>query len=781
MQNASAAYRRAMKDPLRNRGYIKAKIGVINREAQKTVSAKDKRNNFAWFSDIEKPFNDYAVERIYATAEQGFTKLDGSMYFAPDKDSGMEIYNQGIVTQDIRGKIYLNFGGRAGFDIKGLTIDFGHCYPTRFTVESDSGIRTYGNGKRLFVTEDVFYGTSFFIITPLAMVNGEGRLRIYQFNCGIVNTFTNEEVKNYTFKETASSITEKLPTVNMSLTVDNQNLYYSPDNPDSALAFMETGQPMEVSFGYDVTGNGDIEWIEPNMAYLKTWSANDKEAKFTAVDAYSYEMTGKYKRGLYRAGGISLYNLAMDVLNDAGVTDKREYFIDPYLKKIIVHNPMPVVKHSEALQIIANAGRCSLVASRKLKIQMRASFVPDSTATVNNKADYSDITNLLKNTPKEAYAVFSHGFTKLDGSMKFMPDNPSDYLENGYVSDSIYYSEKETAILAFELGAMPEMLERERNWWEGEIPEITIRFEAAWVAYGLLIKFRSVAPLEFHIITYNEGVQVQDITVQNPEVEYVSHEEFNMFDKMVLRFTKGARNAKLFIDSILIGDITGYTITRTHDMYDTPTAVRQDKIKEISVTRTTYRPSTEEIKDLKTEEISLKAGITEKTIDLTKPSYGFAASIVQDENKGEGEPPIADSGVTIEIIDNSSYYATLRFSAPSDVIVEYALKGYEYAVDEQALSVPHGDNGIIKTWKNPLISTAEHARDLEEWLAAYFTGDVDYNISWRGDARTDANDLFYLEIKDRPNALIRAYENSLTYNGAWKGTMKARKAVMSWQ
>lgn len=769
MQNASAAYKKAMKDPLRNRGYIKAKIGVINKEAQKTVTAKDGRNDFAWFSNTKKPFDDYAVKRIYATAEQGFTKLDGSMYFAPDKDSGMEIYNQGIVTEDVRGKIYLNFGGRTGLDIKGLTIDFGHCYPTRFTVESDSGIRTYGNDKRLFVTEDVFYGTSFFIITPLAMVNGEGRLRIYQFNCGIVNTFTNEEVKNYTFKDAASSVTEKLPSMNMSLTVDNQNLYYSPDNPDSALAFMETGQPVEVSFGYDVTGNGDIEWIEPNIAYLKTWSANDKEAKFTATDTYAHEMTGKYKRGLYRAGGISLYDLTLDVLNDAGVTDERDYFIDPYLKKVIVYNPMPVVKHSEALQIIANAGRCALTTTRKRKIQMRASFVPDSAVTVNNKADYSDITNLLKNTPKEAYAVASHGFTKLDGSMKFMPDNSKDYLENGYVSDSVFYSERETAILAFELGAMPEMLERERNWWVGEVPEITIDYEAAWMTYGLLIKFRNVAPLEFRIITYRAGVQVQDITVQNPEVEYVLDEEFEMFDKMVLRFTKGPRNSRLFIDSILIGDITGYTITRTYDMYDTPTAVRQDKIKEISVTRTAYRPSAEAIKDLKTEEISLKAGITEKTVDFTKASYGFAASIAE------------NTAVTVKIIDSSSYYAVLRFNAPSDAVVKYAVKGYEYAVDEQALSVPHGDNGIVKTWKNPLISTVQHAQDLEEWLAAHLLGDVDYNVSWRGDARVDANDLFYIELKDRPNALIRAYENDLTYDGAWKATMKARKAVMSWQ
>lgn len=773
MQNASAAYKMAMKAPNRNRGYIKARIGIINKDAQKNAGVRDSRNDFTWFSNREKVFDDWPVEKLYGTSENNFTHVDGTNYFLPDKDSGMEIYNNGLVTEDLLGKIYIDFDGMTGLDIKGLTIDFGECYPEQFTIESDSSTKTYTNDKQVFVTEDVFEGTSFFIITPIKMVNGQGRLRIHQFSCGIYNSFTNKEVRSYTFKETVSSITEKIPSMDISLTVDNQNLYYSPDNPESTLAFFEQGQEMQVSFGYDLTGNGDIEWIEPNIGYLKNWSANDIQAKFTATDIYSYDMKYKYRRGLYRASGISLYSLALDVITDAGITDERDYFIDPYLKKVIVYNPMPVVKHSEALQIIANAGRCSLITTRKTKIQLKASFVPDSVASVNNKTDYSDITNLLKDTKKEAYAVSSQGFSAVDESMKFMPDNPEDYLENGYVSDSVYYCTEEGATarrLSFRLGSPAVTKEEyEYSYWIGEVPEITIDFEAAWVAFGFIIKFRSVSPLEFHVITYKEGVQVQDITIETPDLNYVSHDAFEEFDKMVFRFTKGARNSRLFIDSILVGDITDYTISRRNDMYGTPTAVRQDKIKAISVIKSVYRESAEEIKNLKSDEISLKSGITEMTVDFTNASYGFSASI--EEN----------ASVSVQIIDNSSYYVKLRFNSLTDTVVKYVVKGYEYKVEEQSLTVPHNENGEIKTWKNPLISTNEQAKDLEEWIASYFLGDVDYQISWRGDPRVDANDLFYLELKDRDNTLIRCYQNQLTFNGAWKGTMKARRAVMKWQ
>lgn len=97
---------------------------------------------------------------------------------------------------------------------------------------------------------------------------------------------------------------------------------------------------------------------------------------------------------------------------------------------------------------------------------------------------------------------------------------------------------------------------------------------------------------------------------------------------------------------------------------------------------------------------------------------------------------------------------------------------------KKRLIVQHGANGEEKNWKNPLISTVEQAKDLEEWLASYYLGDVDYQIKWRGDPRTDANDLFYLDLKDREKTMVRCYQNELKFSGAWSGSMKARKVVL---
>ena len=744
MQLVSKEYKEAMKLPHRNRAYIRVSIGVVNSDAQNNA-VLDEETELTYYSDGKKPFDGYTVTKPYATAEQNFSKVDGSMYFLPKETDGYSFYNNGIVTNDILGSVYISFGGLVGLDIKGLTIDFGECYPTQFTIQSDSGTKSYENDKRLFTTEDAFDGSSYFVITPITMLGGQDRMRIYQMIFGIANTFSNDKVINCSLKDYVSPISETIPSMDASLTIDNQDLYYSPDNPESAIAYMEIGQEVKVSFGYDVTGNGDIEWLPETTSYLNTWSSDDVQAKFTATDRF-YQLTDTYYKGLYRESGITLYDLALDVLNDAGIEDEREYYIDPYLKRITVYNPLPAVKHSEALQIIANAGRCALHEDRANKIHLKASFVPDMEVSANNKTDYSSIENLLKDNQKDAYAIASNDFSLVDGSLFFMPKDGS-YKETGYVSNSI--------------------ADADGNFTEN--PVITITLESGFTAFGMIMNFRNVAPQEFVIRTYYLSVLQDTYTVQNPDTEYITDYQFNDFDKMEIEFTKGYPNARITIDNILIGDVTDYRLTRTRDLMDNPTGTRQEKVKMISVKKTNYRESQEGFKELITEKVTLTKEM-QHTVYFSIASYGFQASVKDNSNIG------------VQIVASSNYFVAVKFTnATAGTEIELVIQGYEYVADESYYRVTHNPNGQEIEWSNPLISTDEQARDLEEWIATYYLGDVDYEISWRGDPRVEANDLFYLELKNREDALIRSYQNELSFNGSWSGSMKARKVVMSWR
>lgn len=761
MQNVSRQYKESMRGMQRNRGYIRATIGVVNSEAQEAAGINKNENNILYFSNTLAPFSGTPVEKIYAMPEEDFSKIDGTMYFAPGKNSSVSFYNNGIVSENILGSIIISFGGHH-YDIKGLSIDFSDYYPVNFLIENDKRTLTYeGNNDRFWTTEDSFDDTSYIKITPINMVNGRGRLRIFRLSCGVTNIFTNDDIMDYSHTEYVSPISETLPSNDVSLTVRNFDLYYLPDNPESTLAYMEQGQEVKIAFGYDVDGKGNIEWLSEKISYLKTWKANETQAEFTATDIFD-RMTGVYYRGKYRPEGISLYDLAVDVFEDAGIT---HYFVDSYLKDVIVNNPMPAVSYSSALQIIANAGRCTISEDRQGQIRIQPSFIPKMTATANNQAQYSHVENVLSNNIKAGYANASQDFSVLDGSLRFLPDDGI-YLETGYISESFWVESKgETATnrLPFRMGNNLKAFKL-KGYWDGEMPVITIELEAVYTAFGLAINFRNIAPQKFIVATYREGELIDYVTIANPDINFYTGDTFAEFDKMEILFSMGYPRARIFVDNIMIGDATDYNLERSQ-LLSVPVATRQNKVKDIIVFYNDYKETTQTVA-LVSEEISIPENNFVYTAYFNNASYGLLLFY-----------SCLDENVVMEIIDISNYFAKIKVTGVTNPItVNYSISGYEYNVSEQQYIANYNEDGDVKTWNNPLISTSEHAANVEKWLSEYFLGDVEYEIDWRGDPAVDANDLFHLETKVGMS-YIRGYENTLNFNNGWSGSIKARKVT----
>lgn len=756
MQKASSAYKQAMKMPLRNRAYIHISIGVINQDAQKTASADVPENAFTYYSSLSKPFNNYEIDSIYATAEQGFAKTDGSMVFLPYAPQDA-VMNNGLVTEEILGSIVIRFG-LADLDIKGLTIDFGECYPTNFTIENDIGIKEYsGNQMSLWSTEDVFNKTSFLKITPLSMVNGQGRLRIYEFLCGVGNVFTNKDVKSYSFKDYVSPISDSLPSQDMSLTVYNYSLRYNVDNPESAINYMELGQEISVSFGYDVTGKGDVEWIGSHEVYLKSWDANDTQAKFTATDQFD-NIKSIYYKGRYRKEGITAYDLALDILNDMGM-EEREYSIDPYLKDILIYNPVPAVPHVEALQMIANACRCVLFQNRAKRIQIKSSFIPDMAASTDNQTPYSHVENILESRERVTYAAAFQDFAKPDGSMIFLPREMDGYsADTGYISNAVC----------------------DADGIFGENPVIVINLESAFTCYGLTLNFCSVAPESFLIRIYSDESLLSVSEVKNnQELNCTLDWSFEDFDMMEIEFTKGHPNSRVALDSLVFGDIADYHLGYDMDLTATPKGEKQERLKSISVVRSIYNKNAEKTGQIYSEDMLISPDNNTRTVYFNEASYELEALFSIEKEDGETlYSNTLPDGTKIKIKECSDFYAELEFEGiASEKAVSIVINGKTYKVNKSRYTVRHNSTGREIEWENTLISTLQQAADLEEWLAGHYQAPIEYQVSYRGDPRVDANDLFFLELRDREEAMVRCYQNELKYNGAWSGKMKARKVV----
>ena len=102
MQYVSEEYKAAMNQSARNKSYMRISLGLVNQAAQS--SAEVANAEFTYYSDITKPVSSENVREIYATFENDFAKVDESMYFLPREGSKENLYNGGIITEELCGQ-----------------------------------------------------------------------------------------------------------------------------------------------------------------------------------------------------------------------------------------------------------------------------------------------------------------------------------------------------------------------------------------------------------------------------------------------------------------------------------------------------------------------------------------------------------------------------------------------------------------------------------------------------------------------------------------------------
>lgn len=744
MQYVSAQYKADMKAARRGKSLMRISIGLINQQAQQNAAIEG--DDFTYFSDLTTPFDDEAGNKVYATYEEDFSKVDGSMYFLPRKAAGKAYYYSGAVTEEIRSgntrpAIRIEFGTPDPVDIKGLTINFSEYYPTRLTVITDEQSVSFDNEASVFRTEQTFNNCTYMIIRADAMVNGEGRMRLISIQFGMGITLDDNKIISADIRSTISPVAEALPSVDFSVTVENMDKYYNVDNEDSAINYMATGQEIEVYCGLKLTTE-EVEWVKLGTLCMKDWESNDTTATFKAVDFFEY-MQDTYKKGEYHPDGISLRNLAIAVLEDAGIGEKR-YWIDPYLDRVIVNNPLPSVAHKECLQLIANAGRSVLMQGTDGRIMLKSSFIPDFDVDANAEAEYSDVHTLLTESDYQEYVSYEQDFSLVNGAMFFIPRDAAKYIKTGFIS----------AVQADGEGDFTEN------------PIVTINMETAYTFYNITLVFGSVQPRAFIIRTYNNGSKVATYRSKQISKKTIVTYEFIDIDKIEIEFIKAASYQRIHLNRIEFGEATDYNITYD-DLMQPPDGKRLERIKRLDIVRTIYTRGTEQ-KDLSTEKITLPPEVCEYEVEFSNAVHDLSVATIIDEEE-------VDYGA--EIIEAKTYYCKVRITQPPSTAteVELRIRGYEYGISTVVAPYRINNNGAIETRDNPLISSEKEAQDLAEWMGAFYESRNEYKLSYRGDPALNCNDIFYLESLYNDNLMVRAEEVSLKYSGSIRGEILARR------
>jgi hypothetical protein len=712
-------------------------FGLVNQEAQAKATVDN--GSYAYYSNKDNIFGEHIDDTVYATLEEEFTKVDGSMFFLPRATEGGRYYDTGIVSDKLvseaRCEVVISLNTIAT-DFKGLTINFGENYPVDFDIVGSTGqtIEFRGNTKSKWSTEEVLENTTYIKLVFYKMKNPQSRLRIYSIMFGYGLVYYNDSVMSSALDSYVSPIGADVPQFDFSVTLKNYDHYFNVDNQNSAINYLETGQEMDIMYGYQTPGSDTIEWIQGNHLWCSEWESDDNTATIRCQDIFR-NMDGEYVKGLYSAAGKSYYALAEEILKDAGIS---EYYIDPRLKKLYSNNPIPRVKYKEALQIIANACRCVLTQSRDGKVQIKSNFMPSASIATNGEETYSNAANVLTDTPKVEYATLAGNYTPTDGTMFFLPRNGKAALTTGYVSKEIS-------------GA---------NGTFTKNPIVTITMEAIRAYYGLKLVFGTALPAAFTIRTYKGGEPVNEYQVEKDEISTTSIilRDFDDFDVMKIEFTKTAEPYnRIVLNYFSLSDVVDFTMNR-RDMTSSPKAIKQELIKEVIVPCYTYQENNRE-ENLVYEDIDVVAGEVE-TYYIQDPSYGYKVKLDEVEGKAT-------------VVAWSNYFVTIKFNVTGSFKLE--VQGYQYKIVEKYATVSLNARGKTIKWKNPLISNTTMANELAAWLADYYTAGIEYEYDTRGNPELDATDIVYQENEFHDGMRVNIYRHTVNFKQAFSGRVTARR------
>jgi len=428
MQNTSIAYKEQINKTTRNPSYVEVTFKLVDPQA--VTDSTFVVDSEVWYSDVDSIDLEQDVNTMYQTLEHNRFYLDGVGILSPTPPSvfpymgyiGDEISNSvgEFISEPV---ITVNFADY--FSLVGLTFEFDLDrgeYPSELQIISYkdgvvNGNNTYYPTSSSWVLNSQIPTTDTFNKLEIIIVETNvpyRRARIQSMLFGIVKMFDENNISGVVWTRRIDRVSSKLPVEDFELTFIDKDKEYDPENPSGIYSYIESGQPIDCRWGYDLD-NGTIEWID-GASTLTTGEINiDGSTNIPLVTIRSSSrlnlLNKAYDEGLYYPSGINLYDLAEDVLQFANIPldslGNVRWTLDTSLQSIYTKSPLPAMPCKDCLQLIANAGQCCLYTDRDgyIIIKPYNYSINDFTFDYSNILDVPSITKypLLKEVNANMY------------------------------------------------------------------------------------------------------------------------------------------------------------------------------------------------------------------------------------------------------------------------------------------------------------------------------------------------------------------------------------------
>ena len=426
MQHVSENWKGVQRQQLVNETYVEISFDVADPDAVADATSED--NGAIYIADTAQIVSEVDKNIVpYATLEENLWLLDGSRRFIPGDNYGDNGFIGNTLSKgdggfDKNPVINIKFTTTHKPIIPGITITWGIAYDEYAEVFK---VTAY-NGDTVVAEKRIDDNTSVKSVVELDIENYSlirvevikwclpyHRPRVAEIFVGVNKVFDKSNITGYEHEQEISPIGATTPINKVGFSVDNSDNIFDPNNITGVSKYLMERQEMRVRYGMKLN-DGTIEYIPAGVFYLSQWDApqNGIEASFTARDLLEF-LRKNYAKGEYKPEGISLYDLAIDVLNTANLPlnddGSVKWVVDDSLRDIRTVAPLPVKPLSECLQYIAQAASCVLYCDRDgiLHIEPISTAPTDYALTTFNMFSRPEV-SLLKPLKEVSVKVYDY-------------------------------------------------------------------------------------------------------------------------------------------------------------------------------------------------------------------------------------------------------------------------------------------------------------------------------------------------------------------------------------
>lgn len=414
----SSAWRREQEKKIASP--MRASVAFVAGDAGSADAAGD-NGHMAWSRLDALSLPQVPADGAYATLEPGRTKADGRLRALPDSEE--DYANEGFVSRamsDGEGLFEtppaLWFRFASPVTAPGVTLVFDEAageWPqaVMLTAWDEEGAvlaqKELSPAAAQLYVPGPFAGLARMALT-FTRCAPRRRARLARASFGAAVTLTGAQLSGVEQVLEVDPIGRRLPEGRLAFTVVNENAFrpdgggplYDPEDPQGLWGYLDARNPVRLSWGQEMAGG--IGWSEAAAGswgdlYADSWGGVYGRSGVQWLDGGQYYLTGKpkvdgmtvrfeaqdllacldgtFEKGVYAPAERSLYELALDVLQDEGLPQvlrlAKPWRLWDGLREMRTTAPLPRRSHRECLQLIAHAARCCLFTDRAGNICIR--------------------------------------------------------------------------------------------------------------------------------------------------------------------------------------------------------------------------------------------------------------------------------------------------------------------------------------------------------------------------------------------------------------------------